>query len=295
MSLRDAINRIQEIRRDNEWLSDVLTEALHSERQVPPMKFDDWLPTSRVPTLCPRAQVMASRMNLELTDTWDPQARWRADCGSALHHVFQELWLGPLKLLLGGWQCPRCAHKHGVDENGDAWPSTSIFCPDKCSKCERPWKRQDPFRFIEPHARDNPLKVRGRIDGLLRLPGYYPEIVDLKTTRFVGSEPKPWSVYRAPRQNDVKQLHWYLDSAQCSRGRIIYMDPSAKLIEDSMVEHKISFNPSMMHREKEKVRVLREALEDEGRPVPDCPYDRKFPYGDCACVEVESVWSGSRD
>jgi len=293
--LRDALTRIAEIRRDHEWLKDVLAEALHSERKVPAMKADDWLPTSRVPALCPRMHVIASRLNLELTDEWDAQARWRADRGSAIHHVFQELWLGPLKLLLGGRKCSKCGHKHGTDGNGDVWPSTSIVCPEKCDKCSNKWRRQDPFQFIEPHAIDKPLKVRGRIDGLLRLPGYYPEVIDLKTTHFLGSEAKPWSVYRRPRINDVKQLHWYMDSVQCNRGRIVYMDPAAERVEDALVEHKVSFNPSMMHREKEKVRVLREALAEEARPVPACPNDRKLPYGDCPCVEVESLWSGSRD
>lgn len=293
MSLKSAIDEISRVRSDNEWLSIVLQEALHSERTVPALKHDDWLSVSKIAYLCPRQQVIASRLGVELVDEWSAQARWRADRGTAIHHVFQEMWLGPLKLLLGGWRCPKCTKVYGADENGEVWPSTAIVCPDLCEACGQKWRRQEPFHFVEPYSIDTQLKVRGRIDGLLRLPGYYPEVIDLKTTHFIGSEGKPWSVVRNPRISDVKQLHWYMDSTQCRRGRVIYMDPAAERIEDAIVEHKVSFNPSLLHREREKVRVLREALKEEGRPVPACPYDRKLPFGDCPCTQVESLWASA--
>ena len=177
--IRDAIDAIKEVRRNYEHIMDVLRETLASERITKAPKHDEWLPVSRISTLCPRALVIADRLDLDLVDEWDAQARWRADRGTALHHVFQNLWLGPSKMLLGGWKCPKCAFVHGANENGEVWPATVVVCPDMCEKCGQKWRRQDPFTYVEPHSVDEQLRVRGRIDGLLRLPGYYPEVIDL--------------------------------------------------------------------------------------------------------------------
>lgn len=306
--LKHVFDKLREVRKENEWLDRVIEQGLHSERKVRPLKADSWLSVSRVPTMCTRAEVMASVLEVPLTDERNAQDRWRADRGTALHKVFQELWLAPMGYILGGWRCPYCAHIHGCRDDPDdpvvpykVWLDTAVPCPKRCERCGKEWRRQEPFQYIEPWSVDRQLKVRGRIDAILKLPGYYPEVADLKSTHFIGTEKRPWSVVRKPRLTDVKQLHWYMDSTMCRRGRIIYMDPSAEYVEDALVEHKVSFNPSLMHKEKEKVRGLRKALEtpkeeteeESPRRLPDCPNDRKLYGRDCACVEMESLWAST--
>jgi len=308
VALKHVFDKLREARHEHEWLNQVIEEGLRTERKVKPLEHHSWLAVSRVGTMCTRAEVMASVMDIPLIDERDAQDRWRADRGTALHKMFQEQWLAPMGYILGGWRCPYCAHIHGAVEDPDdpkvpykVWMETAIACPKRCAKCGKEWRRMEPFQYVEPWSIDKLLRVRGRIDAILRLPGYYPEVADLKSTHFIGTGGRPWSVIRRPRMNDVKQLHWYMDSTKCRRGRIIYMDPSAEDVRDALVEHKVSFNPSLMHKEKEKVRGLRKALQASKEKavtsgsLPDCPNDRKLYGRECACVEMEGLWSGTGD
>lgn len=311
MTLAHVFDKLRQAQEEHKWLNQVIGEGLRSERKVKPLEHHSWLATSKIATMCTRAEVLVALLQLPLVDERDAQDRWRADRGTALHRMFQELWMAPLGYILGGWRCPHCAYIHGavIDQDDPkvpykVWVETAVPCPRRCEECGKEWRRQEPFQYIEPWAVDKQLRVRGRMDAILRFPGYYPEVGDLKSTHFLGTEGKPWSVIRNPRMNDVKQLHWYMDAAQCRRGRIIYMDPSADDVRDALVEHKVSFNPSLMHKEKEKVRALRKALQAiaaspkeavTGGSIPDCPNDRKLYGRECSCVEVEGIWAGTGD
>jgi len=288
MSLREVFDEIAEARKAHEWLLPMLLEELASSRQVEPPKHDSWFSVSRVPVACPRALVMISRLGLPMTDNLTPKNRWAMDRGSAIHSVFQERWLGPMGWLKGGWVCSYCAHMHGGKDQ-DLWSvrlENAVFLPEKCEKCEKKWNRFEPFSFVEPYSgHQAPIKVRGRNDGFLCLPGCGIEVMDLKTTSRLDL------VKLAPKPDHVEQVQWYLDAEKLHRGRIVYMDPGAKTIEASIVEHKIEFDPQLMHRQKERVIALRKALKDEARPVPRCPNGGKGPYGDCDCVEVALLWA----
>jgi len=285
---------IREERQSNEWLLPILMENLGSRREVDAPGPDTWFNASKAPTLCPRALVMASRMKVPLVDESDAQGRWRMDKGTALHAVVQERWLGPLGWLLGGWRCPACAHVHGEDTESKppfwiagTWvtPQSSVAMPQVCEKCKFKNHPMDPFQYVEPWIYESNVRVRGRTDGLLKLPAHYVELLDIKTTANLRAvREKPWPA-------DVIQLHWYMGPIKCRRGRLLYIDPGAKKLEDAIVEHKVSFDPELWHKEKEKIRGLRKILEEKAKPIPDCPYEGKSPYGECACVEVAMFWA----
>ena len=73
--------------------------------------------------------------------------------------------------------------------------------------------------------------------------------------------------------------------------RLLYVSMGAKDIADAMVEHQVAYDPRVMQAEKEKVRAIRQALQDPTRPVPDCPVAGKGQYGECTCVEVAMLWA----
>lgn len=290
MSLRDVFDEVAAVRKSHEWLLPMLMEGLGSSREVDPPGPKSWLSVSRVPTMCPRALVMVSRLGLPMVDNIEPQNRWAMDRGTAIHTVFQDLWLGPLKWVRGGWTCSRCAHLHG-GVGQDRWSvrlENAVFLPDQCEKCGQKWNKFEPFGFVEPYSVHEDIRVRGRNDGFLCLPGCGIEVMDLKTTSRLDL------VRVKPKQEHVEQVQWYLDAEKLRRGRIVYMDPGAKRIEESIVEHKVAFDPELMHKQKERVRVLRKALEEESRPVPACPYGGKSSFGDCDCVEVAVLWARTR-
>lgn len=286
----------------------MLTESLLVHRVSEPPGPKSWLGVSRIPTLCPRALVLANRLKVQLVDDIDLKGRWRMDRGTAMHVVVQELWLGPMGFLLGGWQCPRCCYVHGAvgtqeEQDGKTMPTVSwksaVPMPAGCERCgceNGKWTR---FRFVEPEFRDSELLVQGRSDGILHIPPNAEEVIDLKTvetldksyTRRDGTIIP--SVRDAPRKEHVQQLQWYLDAGGFRSGRILYLHPGADSVETAMAEHQVAYDPYYMHAEKEKVRGLRQALEEEARPVPPCPYDGAGPYGQCPCVDVAVLWASS--
>lgn len=284
MSIAEAFKQIAEERKVHEWLHPLLLEHLYQEREGRPTSPDMWLDASGVPTICPRAIVIVHRLQIPTVRQVDPRGRWFMDRGTALHSMFQEMWLGPLGWILGGWRCLRCAKVWGVDEGGWARVHLAVPMPDRCDSCD--YYR---FRFLEPYIHDRIYRVRGKTDGVLRLPACVPEIMDLKTTGNLDA------VRRSPKPDHVAQLHWYMGPIKYRRGRLIYLDPGAKNLEEAIVEHKVPFEPELWHAEREKVRGIREALKEESRPVPRCPYDGKGPYGECSCVEMEDVWKRSRN
>ena len=306
----DIFKAVREAREEKGSLVPMLVESLvRSDLKAPPGP-KSWLGVSRGPTLCPRAMVMAHRLKVQLVDEVDLKGRWNMDRGTGLHVVVQELWLGPMGFLLGGWQCPRCAHIHGGVEGDDrdglvvttVTFLSAVPMPEECEKCRLQNGKWHRFRFIEPEFRDGRLLVSGKCDGLLHMAPNPIEILDLKTT---GTDfDKNYtlrdgtyipSLREAPRKNDVGQLQWYLDAANLNTGRLLYLNPGADSVETAMVEHKVAFDPVYMHGQKEKMRGLREALEEESRPVPACPYEGAGPYGgECSCVEVAVLWASSR-
>lgn len=290
MSLSRLFDEVRRARKAHEWLLPMLLDELSTSREVEAPKHDSWFSVSRVPLACPRAMVMISRLGLPMSDIRTPHSRWTADRGTAMHIVLRDLWLGPMGWLRGGWACPHCSYLHG-GENQDRWSiklSNSVTLPKKCERCDKPWRREEPFTFIEPFSvHPDPLLVRGRNDGFLMLPACGVEVWDLKSTTrldLVREKPKP---------DHVEQLQWYLDYEKLRSGRIVYVDPGAKRLEDAMVEHRVSFDAELMHRQKEKVRGIREALRDPEKAVPRCPTRGEGPYGKCDCVEVEDVWARS--
>jgi hypothetical protein len=296
MSIFEVLDDVRETREANDRIVPVLLEGLMSTRSIDPPGPDTWFSISKVPTLCPRTMVIAQRLNVPLVDASDAQARWRMDKGSALHSVLQEMWLGPQKLLLGGWRCPRCGHVHGAAEGATppfwvadpgAWvtPQSSVLLPDVCEKCGLKWHPMNRFHYVEPWVVSTDLLIRGRTDGLLRLPAHYAEFLDIKTTASLQG------VRYAPRSTDAAQLQLYMGLSECRRGRLLYVNPGMKDVQDAMVEHRVDFDPKLMHEEKEKVRGLREALKDKTKPIPRCPYGGKLPFGDCTCVEAAKLWA----
>jgi len=266
-----------------------MLESLSSSREVEPPGAESWFSVSRVSTMCPRSLVMASRLGIPFADDLDAQARWSMDRGTAMHAVFQERWLGPSGWLFGGWSCPECAKLHGGDGK-DRWSvrlENAVPLPARCERCGHPSGRHDPFRFVEPYGMDSQLRVRGRSDGFLKLPGRGFEVMDLKFTARLDL------VRFAPKPDHVSQIYWYLDAFSLRTGRLVYVDPGAKKVEEAMVEHTVNFDPNVMQREKEKVRVAREALRDNSKSVPPCPYGGKLAYGECPCVEVEVLWASA--
>lgn len=283
----DVYEEIVEKRIETNDLLPMLIENLHSVETKPAPGLDDYISISRAPTWCPRNHVIAYRMGIDMVSEFDAQGRWYMDRGHGMHHVFQELWLGPMRMLKGGWACSECGHRHGVSESGEATPESAVLLPEECEECGSSpgkWRR---WRFIEPRVKDEEFKLIGQMDGIFHHPPHKDEVCDLKTLTKSGME----RVKKAgPRDKDVLQLNWYLHTAGYRRGRLVYMNIGETFIESIMAEFQIEYDPKLLWKEQEKFRGLRKALKDEKRRLPPCPHDRALPWGPCPCAEAEIVW-----
>lgn len=294
----DIFASVREERKANEWLLPLLLEHLGTERTVDVSGPSDWLSASKVPSHCPRAHVMAWRLGVKLIDAWPAQSRWNADKGTALHIVIQEMWLGPLGWLRGGWKCHECARIHTTDMAPEVTPENSIARPDVCIECGFEPNHFDRFGYVEPWIKDEFARVRGRADGIIELPACPEEILDIKsmglfkwTARQGVPGDRSWDIRDGPKGDHVRQLHWYMGPSKIRHGRLLYVNPGERKLERAIVEHRVLFDPKLWHEEREKILGLRKALEDKTRPVPDCPNGGVSPFGECACVEVEGVWA----
>ena len=286
MSLGDTLGRIKQARSDGAFLHPLLTEGLDSveEKELGP---DMWLGPSRLPELCVRAYAIAWRLGLPMIRETDAQSRWNMDTGTAFHTMFQDQWLGPMGFLKGGWECPKCLHTVGLEEDNTVSVPSAVHYPEACANCDHVPEWRSGFRYIEPTCADSILRVRGFADGILDLPAQPEELFDLKSTGDLK-----W-VREQPRKNDVIQLNWYLDMSGMTRGRLVYVCRGAKKFEDAIVEHVVYLDAGLMKQEKEKVHALREALQaPKSEPsLPTCPYGGRGTYGPCDCADLDLAWA----
>jgi hypothetical protein len=285
------------------WLQPRIMEALTSVREVD-VKPDMWLSPSVLAGWCPRAWTLAYRMGIPLVDEIGPDNRWWMDGGTAHHSLFQEWWMGPSKIIKGGWECPACGHTVGIDSS-DMVPvyshgeeiihkvttKSAVLCPDVCEKCGHKPSWRSPFSYVEPILYDLELRVVGWCDGIIDWSPHEDELWDLKTK--ASTESMEW-IREAPDESNLKQLNWYLDMAKMAHGRLVYLDRASKHLVDAIVEHPVVADHELMAKEKEKVIAFREATKNPESSIPPCPDGGSTRFGPCQCRELESAWKNHR-
>lgn len=278
------------------------------ERQELTVSADMWFSPSQLASMCHRAYALAAYKNVPIVKEFDVNSRWRMDLGTGGHAVAQDLWVGPTKMLLGGWRCPSCGKVDGVspDDSPVWWRggerrekvtlASSLPLPKECRFCHFMPSGAARFSFVEPLLFDKYYKVSGRCDGFLHPSIDVYEVVDFK---FVGTL---YHVRRNPYPQHIIQLFWYMWMAKVYRGRIIYIDRTAKKFRDAWVEHSIEFDDYFMDSERRMLNDLRNCIQEreqfqgdwrQNPRFPVCRYGGKSPYGGpCECVALEASGHG---
>lgn len=294
---------VTELERPELFVQPRIMKALTSVREVT-VTPDMWLSPSVLAGWCPRAWVMAYRMGVPLIDETGPDNRWWMDGGTVHHTLFQEWWMGPAKIIKGGWKCPSCqhvmgidpddkfeVHSHGEDITDKVTPQSAVLCPDECPACGYKPTWREPFKYVEPILYDAEMRVVGWSDGILDWGPYEDELWDLKTK--ASTDGMGW-VREAPDEGNVTQLNWYLDMAEMHYGRLVYVDRASKHLVDAFIEHPVEHDPRLMAKEKEKVSAFREACKNPESSLPACPDGGRTRFGPCQCRELESAWKDHR-
>jgi CRISPR/Cas system-associated exonuclease Cas4 (RecB family) len=94
----DILLALQESRGRREF-SRYLQGNLPVTEKILPIKPGDFVRASSIPFICPREEVLCSRFDVTRVIKKTADQRWWTDMGSAMHYLYQELWLKELGVL----------------------------------------------------------------------------------------------------------------------------------------------------------------------------------------------------
>lgn len=158
-------------------------------------------------------------MTFEESITATLQAKF--DIGHAIHHWYQNHYLGQMGILKGGWRCPQC---ESVVEGFR--PANVCSCG-----CGR-------WRFVEPSILIPELGIVGHCDGIIDR-GDGPWVMDIKTI-----DPDRFKALTEPSMSYIYQVHCYMMGLNIRRSIILYVDKSSNMANPTK-EIKIYFDPTV--------------------------------------------------
>lgn len=168
--------------------------------------------------------------NIEFKEDITATLQAKFDIGHAIHHWYQNKYLGPMGILKGGWACKKCdAYQEG-------------FMPANVCSCGGRW------RFIEPQANIPELDIVGHCDGIIDR-GDGPWVMDIKTI-----DPDRFRSLSEPSMSYIYQVHCYMMALQINRAIILYVDKSSNMGNPTK-EIKITLDPDI---EKDVIRIANE-------------------------------------
>jgi len=129
------------------------------------------------------------------------------DGGHMIHSWWQDHYLGPAGMLIGQWQCPRCAAKTGE----------TAFRP---KGCECGHKGTFHYQELPVHIRE--LGISGHSDGVVTNTPWSHEakhrVFELKTKNY-----KSWLETKTPERAHVIQVHCYMKGLDLDEAIIVYV------------------------------------------------------------------------
>jgi len=286
MSLADALKSINSTKGTS--VSSLLSEGMGSS-STKPLSPDMWVGPSSIVSMCPRALTMAYRMGIrEMAREFDAKSSWNMALGTAIHSALGVIF-GKLDSVysIGGWKCSVCGHIHGTEDGKTVTVESSVECPDVCEKCEHDPDWRTEFQFCEPMVMSDELRVRGYVDGIVRLPARPLEVWDYKTVKSTSVR----YVKQRPYDNNVRQLNVYMGLSGIHYGRLIYVDRGSSAPWDGVIDHAITYDHHMFEQTIARASDFREAAKDPERPIPACPDGGENAFGACDCKAVEDAWT----
>jgi hypothetical protein len=201
MALKDLIRKVH----GPSTLSTSIDIHLMKDETLPDNREIGWHVSSFAGN-CERAIVLYKLLRSKKNSSVSPQTRKIWDVGSALHHWYQNYYLGPMGILWGKWRCSRChgvvwgfmpTQRHNCEPSRETWickklcNRNSIGKHDEdfvqsrggCIHCSL-WGRWEykevPVRYFDPDTMY--LPIVGHSDGLIYLGGIW-YIIEIKTRR----------------------------------------------------------------------------------------------------------------
>jgi hypothetical protein len=326
MGLKDLIREARETKPKPSLVRELDRFIVKRAARPSERKKGVWHPSEIVSDgFCPRFEVLRRRQKLPIAKkTVDVEMERIFDVGHAVHHWYQERYLGPMGILWGNWRCSRCLTvvqgvmpkdscefcQWGSSEDKEGPDLTPATCVETCSAvdpdpeddsrgrlmqevgrrggclhCSK-WGR---WEFIETTVRIPGHNIYGHTDGLLIDEDGKPDIVvDVKTAneRRFGA-----LTATGPSTQNMKQVNLYMHGLGKKRGVLLYVCKNNGKIADFWFD----YNRSLIEDELADTLLLEKCLADGKVPLPerheDCGSPTTKRAKDCAgcdaCFAVE--------
>ncbi len=268
----------------HEWAS----HHFKKHETIKPMTVDSYIRASGLGKVCAREEVLAARYGIMREKLWTPDNNWTVNLGSGVHWAFQNLILGPAKLLTGMWRCSVCTHLHGTG-GPIVIPDICESCGIKrsefvCQVCRKPLNRNaevfdttrkmcndcgneavpNDFEYVEVYLVDEELKIHGHCDGFAT-----DEISlwEFKTANpFAMKKFKMGDIY----PYYIEQAQFYLYVSDRKRMKFVFIDKGENDIRLAWVEKVINRSEQDIDAIKHKVTSLRNGLNGGEMPGRIC-------------------------
>jgi hypothetical protein len=260
-----------------------------------PDRVEGWHP-SELMDMCPRFEVLrqlipgvVGKKSFRPT----PKAKLVFDVGTALHRWWQDQYFGPMGVLVGNWDCPRC----GYMVEDQTMPLTP--CPN-CMESfpERPIElgRNSLWRFREVPVSDPELGIIGHSDGLYLLGKgtMYEEraVLEMKT-----AGPNFWTNGARPYPANIFQINLYMWLTKTKKGFLLYIDKGGAAATDLMCKEVVVDYDDRPHQQvKTKIEAYRDAVKAKILPpkmavcelTPNQARPRLCAFGDVCLSDRKS-------
>jgi hypothetical protein len=251
---------------DDALIKKALKDQYHVVEDIPFLKPNGWMRSSKFPTVCPREEVLCSRLKKNRTWKINTDLKLIFDHGHALHARLQDHILPDIGVLRGKWICNTCGTMHEGMVGEDA-PVTSwaVARPETCQSC---MSSDSDFRFHEVKFCDDEHRISGHCDGFLDI----PPLPGLGVLEAKSIKPG-WQIQNTPKLEHAIQLQTYMWLTDTQWGIVLYWIKGDNGL-GALVEHFVERDEDTIDGIKTTLKSIWEGVGGGAYPDRICPDDK---------------------
>jgi hypothetical protein len=275
------------------------TAVRQNIEETEPMRPEDWLRISSIGGICPREEVLRSRLSVPKRAGIDPNLGLTFEFGHDVHWAMQNRVMAATNRIVGSWRCTWCGETYGSLKEGLLpRPAKCIRCGGVAGEAERvnnrpvPTSRAEAFVFVEEWLGNAEYMVGGSPDGYfvdgdpLNFTNDDVVVLEFKS----ASEANFVKFVKAPDFMHVIQCQCYMWLTGFRRAKILYIN-KGKFGMDGIVEHDIAYDQETISMVKSAIMQIRAGLAGGSIPVREACDSEKCPRAN-SCDVSKQCFSG---
>lgn len=270
-----ALSRLLRKQKKTVSAKELIEQAMRQDiGESAPMRSDDWIRISSIGGLCPREEVLRSRLDVPRTKGIDPDLGLVFESGHAVHWMMQNKVMAATGMIVGSWRCTWCGEVYGSFKEGLLpRPVSCIRCGGVAGEGRRVnnkpvlTSRTESFVFAEEWLGNSEYMVGGSPDGYL-VDGNPLNFTlnDLVVLEFKSASDSNFVKYeKAADFMHVIQCQCYMWLTGIKRAKILYLN-KGKFGMDGIAEHDILYDPETVSMVQSAIKEIRIGL--AGGAVP---------------------------